>query len=202
VDISILACTKYLCGHSDVMMGSVTANVALWPAVQKRSHMLGQTASPDDAWLILRGMRTMPVRLKSQGESALKIARWLAGRADVATVLHPALPSCPGHDVWARDFHGATGLFAFELRGGSDAARTAFIDSLALFGIGYSWGGFESLALPVDPASLRTARRWKVDRGPLIRLNIGLEDADDLIADLDQAFVHWRDLAGDSDRRP
>ena len=202
VDISILACTKYLCGHSDVMMGSVTANEALWPTVQKRSHMLGQTASPDDAWLILRGMRTMAVRLKSQGESALKIAHWLAGRAEVATVLHPALPSCPGHDSWARDFQGATGLFAFELHGGGDAARTALIDSLALFGIGYSWGGFESLALPVDPASLRSARRWGADRGPLIRLNIGLEDADDLIADLDQAFVHWRDLVGEGDNRP
>ena len=194
VDISILACTKYLCGHSDVMMGSVTANQALWPMVQKRSHMLGQTASPDDAWLILRGMRTMAVRLKSQGESALKIAHWLADRTEVAAVLHPALPSCPGHDVWARDFQGATGLFAFELRGGNDAARVALIDSLELFGIGYSWGGFESLALPVDPATLRTAQRWEAGRGPLIRLNIGLEDADDLIADLDQAFIQWRGL--------
>lgn len=195
VDVSILACTKYLCGHSDVMMGSVTANAALWPAIQKCSHMLGQTASPDDAWLILRGLRTMPLRLKSQGESALKIAHWLAQRPEVANVLHPALASCPGHDLWARDFHGAAGLFAFELRGGGDAARAALIDSLELFGIGYSWGGFESLALPVDPGSLRTARRWGSDRGPLVRLNIGLEEADDLIADLDQALARWRDLA-------
>ena len=192
VDISILACTKYLCGHSDVMMGSVTANEALWPAVQKCSHALGQTASPDDAWLILRGMRTMAIRLKSQGETALEIARWLEGRPEVGRVLHPALPSCPGHEAWARDFSGAAGLFAFELNGGGDRARTAFINSLALFGIGYSWGGFESLALPVDPAGLRTARHWDADRGPLIRLNIGLEDRDDLIADMDQAFGRWR----------
>lgn len=192
IDISIMACTKYICGHSDVMLGSVSANAALWPRVRKRAHMLGQMASPDDAWLTLRGLRTLAVRLRSQGESALAIARWLAARPEVARVLHPALPACPGHERWARDFLGAAGLFAFELAGGGEAERAAFIDSLALFGIGYSWGGYESLALPVDPAALRSARRWEAERGPLVRLNIGLEDSVDLIDDLDQGLAHWR----------
>lgn len=191
VDVSILACTKYLCGHSDVMMGSVSANAALWPAIQKRGHMLGQMSSPDDAWLVLRGMRTLAVRLKHQGESALALARWLEERPEVARVLHPALPSCPGHAAWARDFSGSAGLFAFALGSTDDAARAAFIDALALFGIGYSWGGFESLALPVDPANLRTAQKW-TDEGLLVRINVGLEEPADLIADLDRAFDHWR----------
>jgi cystathionine beta-lyase len=191
IDISIIACTKYVVGHSDVMLGSVTTNAALWTRVERTGHRLGQTASPDDAWLALRGLRTLGVRLKEQGASALALARWLDARPEVACVLHPALPSCPGHEVWARDFHGASGLFAFELAGGGEAERAAFIDALALFGIGYSWGGYESLALPVDPADLRTATRW-ADRGPLVRLNIGLEDPDDLIDDLDQGLAHWR----------
>ncbi len=192
VDISIIACTKYIVGHSDVMLGSVSANEALWPRLSRRGHMLGQMASPDDAWLALRGLRTLAVRLKSQGESALKLARWLDTRPEVASVLHPALPSCPGHDAWARDFSGASGLFAFELKSGGEAERAAFIDALALFGIGYSWGGYESLALPVDPASMRTARPWAASRGPLVRINVGLEDPDDLIADMDRAFISWR----------
>jgi cystathionine beta-lyase len=193
IDISILACTKYIVGHSDVMLGSVTANAALWPKVQRRAHMLGQMASPDDCWLALRGLRTLGLRLKEQGASALALAQWLDARPEVASVLHPALPSCPGHTPWARDFLGASGLFAFELAGGGEAERAAFIDALALFGIGYSWGGFESLALPVDPANLRSARRWDQARGPLVRINVGLEDVGDLIADMDQAFTHWRD---------
>ena len=191
IDISILACTKYIVGHSDVMMGSVTANAALWPRIERRAHMLGQMASPDDCWLALRGLRTLGVRLKEQGASALALARWLDTRPEVASVLHPALPSCPGHESFARDFHGSSGLFAFELTG-SDAGRVAFIDALALFGIGYSWGGFESLALPVDPAPMRTAQRWDAARGPLVRINVGLEDVDDLIADMEQAFAYWR----------
>ncbi len=190
VDISILACTKYIVGHSDVMLGSVTANAAHWPALRKRALGLGQMASPDDAWLAARGLRTLDVRLQRQGESALAIARWLAERPQVARVLHPALPSCPGHAHFLRDFAGASGLFAIELAGGSDADRAAFIDALDLFGIGYSWGGFESLALPVDPARIRTASPWR-DRGPLVRFNIGLEDAGDLMADLAQALDIW-----------
>lgn len=194
VDISILACTKYIVGHSDVMLGSVTATAAYWPAVRKRAYALGQMASPDDAWLGARGLRTLDVRLRHQGASALAVAHWLERRPEVRRVLHPALPSCPGHAAWARDFAGTSGLFAIELDGGSDAARAAFIDALALFGIGYSWGGFESLALPVDPAPLRSAARWQ-GRGPLVRFNIGLEDPNDLIADLEQALTHWRDAA-------
>jgi len=195
VDISILACTKYIVGHSDVMMGSATANAAWWDRLRNRAHMLGQMASPDDAWLALRGLRTLEVRLRRQGESALALARWLEDRPEIARVLHPALPACPGHAAWARDFHGAAGLFAFELAGGGEAERARLIDSLALFGIGYSWGGFESLALPVDPAPIRTATRWE-GRGPLVRINVGLEDVGDLIADLDQALAHWRAAMG------
>lgn len=191
VDISIVACTKYICGHSDVMMGAVSANAALWTRVNRRGHMLGQMVSPDDAWLTLRGLRTLALRLKEQGANALTVARWLDARPEVARVLHPALPSCPGHDAFARDFNGPAGLFSFELKGGGEAERAAFIDALAHFGIGYSWGGYESLALPVDPESMRSATRW-AGRGPLVRVNIGLEDPEDLIADLDQAFAIWR----------
>ncbi len=187
VDISILACTKYIVGHSDVMLGSVSANAAHWPAVRKRTFALGQMASPDDAWLAARGLRTLDIRLRRQGESALEIAHWLETRPEVRRVLHPALPSCPGHAHWARDFHGASGLFAIELADSSDKARVAFVDALRLFGIGYSWGGFESLALPVDPARMRTAAPWQ-DRGPLVRFSIGLEDAGDLMADIAQAL--------------
>ena len=190
-DISIIAGTKYIGGHSDLMLGTVTANAALWPAMRKGAYMLGQTASPDDAWLALRGLRTLDLRMARQGESALAVARWLAGRAEIARVLHPALPDCPGHALYERDFTGPAGLFAFELAGGGERERAAFIDSLALFGIGYSWGGYESLAIPADPAGLRTATRWQ-GHGPLVRVSIGLEDPADLIADLEQALERWR----------
>ena len=187
VDISILACTKYITGHSDVMMGSVTANAAHWPQIQSTASMFGQTISPDDAWLALRGLRTLAVRLEQHRASALAVAQWLADRPEVGAVLHPALPSCPGHDIWQRDFSGSSGLFSFTLKGADDAARTRFIDSLRYFGIGYSWGGFESLALPVDPHGLRTAKKWGM-HDPLIRLHIGLEATSDLLDDLEQAF--------------
>ncbi|MEZ5713293.1 MAG: cystathionine beta-lyase [Sphingobium sp.] len=187
VDISILACTKYICGHSDVMMGSVTANAALWPKIQSTAWMFGQMSSPDDASLALRGLRTLALRLKQHQESALAIAQWLAQRPEVGTVLHPALPSCPGYEHWQRDFSGASGLFSFSLRNDGDSERTLFIDSLRHFGIGYSWGGYESLALPVDLHSIRTAKKWTVQE-PLIRLHIGLENCEDLIEDLEQAF--------------
>jgi cystathionine beta-lyase len=183
VDLSILACTKYIVGHSDAMLGSVTAAPPHFERLRKTAYSLGQCVSPDDAWLASRGLRTLGVRLKAHGEGALKVAQWLAGQPEVARVLHPALPSCPGHALWARDFTGASGLFSFILNGGDDDARTALIDGLAHFGIGFSWGGYESLALPVDPAGLRSATRWKAE-GPAVRLHIGLEDPDDLIADL------------------
>lgn len=188
VDISILACTKYIVGHSDVMMGSVTTHEGWWPQIQSMAWMFGQMSSPDDCWLALRGLRTLGVRLHQHQETALAVARWLKARPEVGEVRHPALPDCPGHDLWRRDFTGATGLFSFTLKDGDDAMRARFIDSLRHFGIGYSWGGFESLALPVDPHTIRTATRWTA-RDPLIRLHIGLEDAADLIADLEQAFA-------------
>jgi len=169
----------------------VSANAALWNKVRNCAHSLGQMTSPDDAWLALRGLRTLDVRITRQGESALALARWLDARPEIASVLHPALPSCPGHAAWARDFNGASGLFAFELNGGGEAERAVLIDSLDLFGIGYSWGGYESLALPVDPANLRTATAWQA-RGPLVRINVGLENVADLISDMDQALARWR----------
>jgi len=183
VDLSILACTKYVVGHSDVMMGSVTAAPSHWNRLRQTSFELGQVVSPDDAWLGSRGLRTMAVRLRHHEASALRIARWLQTRPEVARVLHPALPSCPGHETWARDFNGSSGLFSVVLAGGGEAARAALIDGLDLFGIGYSWGGFESLAIPVDPHRHRTATPPDF-AGPLVRLQIGLEDPDDLIADL------------------
>ncbi|MEN3747191.1 cystathionine beta-lyase [Sphingomonas sp. HF-S3] len=192
IDYSILACTKYISGHSDIMLGSVTAAQGKYAALRDATYQLGQTASPDDAWLGSRGLRTMALRLKHHGDAALTVARWLADRPEVAAVLHPALPGCPGHALFARDFKGAAGLFGFVFDGGDEAARAAFIDALELFGIGYSWGGFESLAIPVDPQRYRTATRWEA-AGPLVRLQIGLEDPDDLIADLDQALSRFRE---------
>ena len=183
VDLSIIACTKYIVGHSDAMIGSVTANAAQWKALRLTTQQLGHHVGPDDAWLASRGLRTLEVRMQRHQESALKIAHWLAEQSEVARVLHPALPGCPGHALWQRDFSGAAGLFSFILDGGDAAACAALIDGLDHFGIGYSWGGFESLALPVDPVPIRTATRWQAE-GPVVRLQIGLEDADDLVADL------------------
>ncbi|MDX3899973.1 MAG: cystathionine beta-lyase [Sphingobium sp.] len=191
VDVSILACTKYIVGHSDVMMGSVTANAALFPRIRQMAWLFGQMSSPDDAWLAARGLRTLGVRLAQHQASALAIARWLKDQPGVARVLHPALPDCPGHDLWARDFRGSSGLFSFVLEGGGERARAALIDGLAHFGIGYSWGGFESLALPVDPQRYRSATRWSAE-GPAVRLSIGLEDPADLIADLDAGLTRFR----------
>ena len=183
IDLTILACTKYVVGHSDVMLGSVTAAPGHFARLRDTSFQLGQVASPDDCWLGSRGLRTMAIRLKQHEASALQIARWLAEQPEVAVVLHPALPSCPGHAHFVRDFKGSSGLFSFVLDGGTEAARAALIDGLEHFGIGYSWGGFESLALPVDPQRYRTVTR-RADAGPIVRLQIGLEDPADLIADL------------------
>ncbi|AUW57254.1 cystathionine beta-lyase [Sphingobium sp. SCG-1] len=195
VDISILACTKYIVGHSDVMIGSVTANAATWEKVRSSAQYFGQMTSPDDAWLAARGLRTLGVRLAQHQVAALEVARWLAQQPEVARVLHPALPECPGYEIWKRDFNGSSGLFSFVLTGGSgakaDKARAVLIDDLAHFGIGYSWGGFESLALPVDPQRYRTATRWEAE-GLVVRLSIGLEDPADLIADLASGLKRWR----------
>ena len=184
VDLSILACTKYVSGHADVMLGSVTATGEYWEKLNRTARLYGQSVSPDDAYLAARGLRTMGVRLRRHEDSAIKIARWLQDQPLVAGVLHPALKSCPGHEYWKRDFTGSSGLFAIVLRHVDEAAAARFVESLELFGIGYSWGGFESLALPVHPK--RTAS--KAPAGPIVRLHIGLEDPDDLMADLGHAF--------------
>ena len=186
VDISILAATKYIGGHADVMLGSVTATAWHFQRIQTLGWDLGHSVSPDDAWLGSRGLRTLALRLKQHEEGALRVARWLNERPEVGLVLHPALPDCPGHEYWKRDFRGSSGLFTFELQGADDKTRAAFVDGLELFGIGYSWGGYESLAIPADPiraVSEPPARS-------LIRLHIGLEDPDDLIADIDRALTN------------
>ncbi len=184
IDLSIIACTKYIVGHSDAMLGSVTSSAATWDALRLTAQVLGQCVSPDDAYLAARGLRTLDVRLARHGDSALEIAHWLKAQTKVARVLHPALPDCPGHEIFSRDFRGATGLFGFTLAEG-DANR--LVDALTHFGIGYSWGGYESLALPTDPARCRSAVPWT--QGTVIRLQIGLEDVRDLIDDLAQAIA-------------
>lgn len=187
VDISILAATKYVGGHADLLLGTATATPDLYPKLERASWDLGQAVSPDDAWLAARGLRTMGVRLRRHEQSAIEVARWFRDRPEVARVLHPAFEDCPGHQFWKRDFSGSTGLFSFVLEGGDKAARDALVDRLQLFGIGYSWGGFESLAVPVDPETLRTATRPELE-GPVVRLHIGLEDPRDLIDDLARAL--------------
>lgn len=187
VDISMMSLTKYVGGHSDALMGSLTANKALWPKLRHATYQLGQSVSADDCALMLRGLRTLDVRLERHGKNALTIARWLQGRPEVAKVLHPALPTDAGHALWSRDFKGASGLFSILLKDTDDAGRARFVDALRHFGIGFSWGGYESLAVPSDPAGIRTATKWD-SAHPLVRLSIGLEDPQDLIDDLEQAL--------------
>ena len=184
VDVSILAATKYVAGHADVLLGSVTATAEHYQRIQTIAWDLGHNVSADDAWLGSRGLRTMAVRLKQHEEGALRVAEWLKKRPEVGKVLHPAFPDCPGHQYWKRDFKGSSGLYAYELKDAGAANRTAFIDRLELFGIGYSWGGYESLVLPADP--VRTVSNPPAAN--LVRLHVGLEDPDDLIGDLAQAF--------------
>ncbi|MGL5836996.1 MAG: cystathionine beta-lyase [Sphingorhabdus sp.] len=187
VDMTILAATKYIVGHSDVMAGSVTANKRHWLALRQTAHALGQVLSPDDAYLAARGLRTLAVRMKAHEATALDLAQWLAKRREVLAVLHPAFSSCPGHAIWKRDFTGSSGLFAFILDG--DWTKAAkFVDALDLFGIGYSWGGFESLIVPKRPEHYRTAVPW-TRKGTVIRMQIGLEDGIDLKADLERGFA-------------
>ena len=186
-DVSVQAATKYIVGHSDVMMGTITAGEEHWPALRETHLLLGQCAGPDDIYLALRGLRTLGVRLRQHMETGIALATWLEQRPEVAEVMHPALPSHPGHDLWRRDFSGASGLFSIRLKSTDRAAVDAMIDGLALFGIGASWGGFESLVLPFDPASYRSATPWTRE-GHCVRIHAGLEDVEDLKADLEKGF--------------
>ena len=188
VDVSIHAATKYIAGHSDVMMGIVVTNERHWLPLRRTVAEYGFGVSPDDCYLALRGFRTIGVRMKQQMENALKVARWLQKRSDVKRVLYPALEDDPGHQIWKRDFDGAASLFSFVLIPVPDKAVEAFVNALRMFGIGSSWGGYESLIQIAHIAKNRTATRWNPG-GPTIRLHIGLEDPDDLIADLEQAFA-------------
>ncbi|MFK8251370.1 cystathionine beta-lyase [Ancylobacter terrae] len=191
VDISIQAGTKYLGGHADLNLGTVSANERMWKAVKGTHGDLGITVAPEDAFLGARGLRTLALRLKRHEESALALARWLADRPEVRRVLHPGLPDDPGHAIWKRDFTGACGLFSLILQPASEEAVNAFLDNLELFGLGYSWGGFESLAVPFNAARYRTATPWNPG-GPGVRLHVGLEDVGDLIADLENGFAALR----------
>ncbi|MEZ5840608.1 MAG: cystathionine beta-lyase [Hyphomicrobiales bacterium] len=187
VDLSIQAGTKYIVGHSDVMLGTISASERAWKALKTTHGALGQAVGPDDIYLALRGLRTMGVRLERHQASAMKAARWLEARPEVARVLYPPLESDPGHALWKRDFTGACGLFGVVLKDVPLAGVKAMLDGLGLFGLGYSWGGFESLALYADLRGYRTATTWDAE-GPLLRFHIGLEDVDDLIADLEAGF--------------
>jgi cystathionine beta-lyase len=185
-DMSIQAGTKYISGHADVVIGTISANEKAWPRLRDTHGNLGLIAGPDDIFLALRGLRTMGVRLARHQESGIAVARWLKARPEVKRVIHPALEDDPGHAIWKRDFSGASGLFAIELNPASDKKLHAFLDALELFGMGYSWGGFESQIVPVDTRYRLLPSQFS---GPALRLHIGLEDVDDLITDLEAGFA-------------
>jgi cystathionine beta-lyase len=194
VDVSVQAATKYIVGHSDAMLGAVTCTREAWPKLRSLTYELGQTAGPDDVYLAQRGLRTLAVRLKQHQQTGLALAEWIARQPEVDRVLHPALPGDPGHAIWKRDFTGACGLFGVVLKENvSDRALCAMIDGLELFGIGASWGGFESLIVPFNPSEMRTATRWP-HKGPCFRVHAGLENVDDLIADFQAGFARLRAL--------
>jgi cysteine-S-conjugate beta-lyase len=187
VDISIQAATKYIGGHSDIMFGTISANATAWPTIVEAIRLLGVCAGPDDVFLAIRGLRTLAVRLAQHYRSGLEMARWLAARPEVARVLHPALEGDPGHAIWKRDFRGASGLFSIVLKPAPQKSVDALLNTVKLFGMGYSWGGFESLIIPFDCATYRTASNW-APGGPTLRLHIGLENVEDLKADLARGF--------------
>jgi cystathionine beta-lyase len=191
VDVSIQATTKYIVGHSDVIMGSVTCTREAWAGLKAVTSDYGQTAAPDDCFLAARGLRSMARRLAVHWENGVRLAEWIGAQPEVEVVLHPALPGAPGHALWKRDFKGACGLFGVVLKPMASRARDALIDALTLYGIGASWGGFESLAIPFDPAELRTATRWPY-AGPCFRVHAGLEHIDDLIEDMGRGFAALR----------
>jgi len=188
VDLAIQSGSKYIGGHSDLMLGTLSANRTTWPQLIKTVHAMGLCVGPDDMYLGLRGLRTMGVRLAQHYAAGLSIARWLEARPEVLRVLHPALERHPGHAIWQRDYTGASGLFSVVLKPMPQAAVFAFVDALALFGIGASWGGYESLIIPFDCTAVRTATQW-APGGPTVRLHIGLEAVDDLMADLERGFA-------------
>lgn len=188
VDLSIQAGTKYIGGHSDLMLGSISANAETWPRLRETVLASGLCAGPDDIYLALRGLRTLDVRLERHQKSALAVARWLQQRPEVLRVLHPALDGDPGHAIFKRDFLGSSGLFSVILKPAPEQAVHALLDNLSLFGLGYSWGGYESLVIAFDCTDYRTATRW-APGGPALRLHVGLEDVGDLIADLERGFA-------------
>ncbi|MCE9687522.1 cystathionine beta-lyase [Shewanella sp. AS16] len=191
VDISIQAATKYIVGHSDVMLGTATANARCWDQLRENSYLMGQTTSPDDVYLAARGLRTLGVRMAQHQKNALKVANWLQGRPEVDHLRHPAFATCPGHEFFKRDFSAANGLFSVVLKHGDLDAITAMVENMQHFKMGFSWGGYESLILGVfGIESIRTATRWDKTK-PLLRLHVGLEDADDLIADLEAGFARF-----------
>ncbi|RQR52555.1 cystathionine beta-lyase [Burkholderia sp. Bp9125] len=194
VDVSIHAATKYIAGHSDVLMGAILTTEALAPKVTRCYRQLGMTVSGDDAYLALRGLRTLSVRLERHQRTAHALTAWLARQPEVAAILYPARPDDPGHALWQRDFTGACGLFGVVLHPQAADALRALLDGMTCFGMGYSWGGFESLIIPASPSSHRTATRWPWP-GPLLRIHAGLEHPDDLIADLDAGFARLRAAA-------
>ena len=188
VDVSVQAGTKYIVGHSDVMMGTITtATEEDLLTIKKQVLISGDAIGPDDCYLAQRGLRTLAVRMKQHHTSGLKVANWLHTRSEITRVLHPALPDHPGHEIWKRDFSGACGLFSFVMQPVEKKQLANMVDNMDLFGMGFSWGGFESLILPSAPTKIRTATKWE-DDGQLIRLHVGLEDPDDLIADLEAGF--------------
>lgn len=191
VDVSIQAATKYIAGHSDVMLGMVATRAELWRQIKTTAHGLGHAAAPDDCYLALRGLRTLAVRLARHQENALALVRWLQTRPEVERVLHPALPEHPGHALWRRDFAGSSGLFGVLLKPVSEAALAAMLDGLSLLGMGFSWGGYESLIVPCNVSRARTAAPWSAP-GPVVRIHAGLEDPQDLIADLEAGFARLR----------
>jgi cysteine-S-conjugate beta-lyase len=187
IDVSVHAATKYIAGHSDVMLGALTCRAAHWPALRRIFMNLGACAGPDDCYLALRGLRTLALRLRQHHATSLQLARWLQQRPEVARVIHPALPDDPGHALWQRTMPGSGGVFAVLLHPTAQPALAAMLDGMELFHMGYSWGGFESLMIPVYPEKLRTRPRW-TNPGPTLRIHAGLEHADDLIGDLERGF--------------
>ena len=191
VDLAVEAGTKYLSGHADLLLGLVSANEAWFERLHRTTHLMAIPPSPEDVFLALRGLRTMDLRLREAERQALALGQWFSDRPEVLRVIHPALPDHPGHALWKRDYSGSSGLFSIVLKPASEAAVAAFLDGLELFGLGYSWGGYESLALPFDCSPVRTATHF-APGGPTVRFSVGLEDIEDLKADLDRGFARLR----------